>query len=346
VNPLTAQVSLGYEMNYRRSSILFILVVLGCMAFTGCGAGAKSSGNSVSSANGNSSAAPAAVVAPASLTFSSQVLNTTSPADIVTLTNTGNASLSLASVKVTGNFAQSNNCGTSLPAGASCTVSVTFTPTAVGSRSGTVSFADNAPQSPQVAHLYGTGVTAGTLAANPTSVSFGTVPVGQTGSQTLTLTNGGGQSITVSSVSRSGAGLALSGISVPLTLAPGQSSSFNVTYTPTTSGTLSGTVYLTNNGPTTSISIPVAGTAAAAPPPQVILQWSASSSSVIGYNTYRGTVSGGPYTELTASPVAQTSSTDQSVQAGNTYFYVVTAVGTNGVESRYSSPVEAVVPTM
>ncbi len=434
-------------MNYRCSSILFILFALGCLALTGCGAGSKSSGNSVSSVESNSSSASLSVsnlvfssqllnstsapqtvtltntgnanlsfegvsasanfaattacpsslpagascaisvtftpteigtltgtisvaegadgspqqvalsgtgadaavlavtVTPASLTFGSQVVNSTSPADTVTLTNTGNTSLSLASVSVTGNFAQTNKCGKSLAAGASCTVNVTFTPTAVGSPTGTLSFSDNAPASPQVVHLYGTGVAAGTLAANPTSVSFGTVTVGQTGSATLTLTNSSGESVTVSSVSTSGAGLGLSGISTPLTLAPGQSSSFSATVTPASSGSISGTIYLTNNSSTTSIAIPVAGTAVAAvEAPQVVLEWSASNSAVIGYNAYRGTVSGGPYTKLTASPVAQSSYTDQTVQAGDTYFYVVTAVGTNGTESGYSSQVEAVVP--
>jgi hypothetical protein len=290
-------------------------------------------------------AAPAATVTPASLTFGSQVVNSTSPADTVTLSNTGNASLSLASVSVTGNFAQTNNCGTSLSAGASCTVSVTFTPTAVGSPSGTLSFADNAPRSPQVVQLYGTAVTVGTLAASPASVSFGTVSVGQTGSETLTIKNGGGENVTVTSASTSGAGLALNGLSTPLTLAPGQSSSFTVTYAPTSSGSLSGTVYLTNNSSTTSIAIPVTGSGAVAALPQVVLEWTASGSSVIGYNTYRGTVTGGPYTKLTSSPMAQTSYTDQNVQAGNTYFYVVTAVGTNDVESGYSSQVAATVPT-
>lgn len=433
-------------MNYRRSSILFFLFALGCMAFTGCGAGSKSSANSVSSVDSNSSTAilsasklvfpsqllnstsapqtvtltntgntdlslgglsasanfaattacpsslpagascaisvtfapteigtltgtisisdgtgspqqvalsgtgaDAAVLAvtvtPASLTFGSQVVNSTSPADTVTLTNTGNTSLSLASVSVTGNFAQTNQCGTSLAAGASCTVNVTFTPTAVGSPTGTLSFSDNAPANPQVVHLYGTGVAAGTLAANPTSVSFGTVTVGQTGSATLTLTNSSGESVTVSSVSTSGAGLGLSGISTPLTLAPGQSCSFSATVTPASSGSISGTIYLTNNSSTTSIAIPVAGTAvAAAEAAQVVLEWSASNSAVIGYNAYRGTVSGGPYTKLTESPVSQSSYTDQTVQAGDTYFYVVTAVGTNGTESGYSTQVEAAVP--
>ncbi len=290
--------------------------------------------------------APAVSFSPASLTFSSQVLNSTSEADTVTLTNTGNASLSLASVHTSGAFAETNNCGTAVAAGASCIMSVTFTPTSAGSLSGSLSFADNAAGSPQSVSLYGTGVSAGALSENQASVSFGTVTVGQTSSQTLTITNTGGENVIVSAASTSGAGVALSGISVPLTLAPGKSSSFTTTFSPTSTGAVSGTITLTNNSPTPSVAIPVTGTgAAASAAPQVVLTWGESSTSVAGYNTYRGTVPGGPYTKLTASPVAQTSYTDSGVQAGSTYFYVVTAVGTNGVESGYSSQVEAVVPT-
>lgn len=78
---------------------------------------------------------------------------------------------------------------------------------------------------------------------------------------------------------------------------------------------------------------------------QVVLEWDASSSQVIGYNPYRGTVTGGPYTKLTLSPIPQTSYPDHNVEAGQTYFYVVTAVGTDGVESAFSNEAEATVPT-
>jgi fibronectin type 3 domain-containing protein len=76
----------------------------------------------------------------------------------------------------------------------------------------------------------------------------------------------------------------------------------------------------------------------------VSLTWTASTSSVIGYNTYRGTVSGGPYTKLTGSPNSATSYTDSTVQSGTTYFYTVTSVDSNNVESAYSSEVSAVIP--
>lgn len=287
----------------------------------------------------------AATVSAASLTFGNQLLNSTSAAESVTLTNTGNVSLSLTGVTVSGNFAQTNNCGSTLSAGASCTANVTFTPTAAGSRTGTLSFADGAPQSPQVVQLYGTGVTAGTLVESPTSVSFGTVTVGQTSTQTVTVSNTGGENISVTSASTSGAGFGLNGISTPLTLAPGQHASFNVTFAPTTSGSVSGTINLTNNGATPAITLPVTGTGAATPSHEVTVSWSAVTSPVSGYNTYRSSVNGGPYTKLTSSPDSATSYIDTNVQAGDSYYYVVTSVATNGVESGYSNQAEATVPT-
>jgi fibronectin type 3 domain-containing protein len=76
----------------------------------------------------------------------------------------------------------------------------------------------------------------------------------------------------------------------------------------------------------------------------VTLTWTASTSTVSGYNVYRSTVSGGPYTKLTASPVAATTYVDSTVTASQTYYYVVTAVDSSGVESANSAEVSAVVP--
>jgi len=76
----------------------------------------------------------------------------------------------------------------------------------------------------------------------------------------------------------------------------------------------------------------------------VLLSWNADTGSISGYNTYRSTVSGGPYSKLTASPQPATSYTDLAVQSGTTYYYVVTAVSTSSMESGYSNQAEATVP--
>jgi hypothetical protein len=93
-------------------------------------------------------------------------VGTTSVAQNVTLTNTGNAVLSVASVGLTGtnpgDFSQTNTCASGAAVGANCSISVTFAPTAAGTRSASVSIADNASGSPQTISLSGAGVQPGT----------------------------------------------------------------------------------------------------------------------------------------------------------------------------------------
>jgi parallel beta-helix repeat protein len=113
-------------------------------------------------------------VTPASLTFASQALNTTSNGQQVTVNNTGTTAATLSVIVATGDFSQTNTCGTSIAAGASCTVSVRFTPTASGTRTGSLTIASNASNSPSTVALTGTG--AGTVSTNlalnqPTSSS-------------------------------------------------------------------------------------------------------------------------------------------------------------------------------
>jgi hypothetical protein len=101
--------------------------------------------------------APAVSLSPTTLTFAKQTVGTTSAAKTVTLTNTGNATLNITSISASGDFAQTNNCGSSVVAGAGCVIQVTFTPTRQGGRTGTVTVTDNAANSPQLVSLSGTG---------------------------------------------------------------------------------------------------------------------------------------------------------------------------------------------
>jgi len=98
---------------------------------------------------------------PTSLNFGNVTVNTTSASQPVTLTNSQAVSLTITSITTSGDYAQTNNCGTTLAANASCTINVTFTPTVSGTRTGTLSVNDNGPGSPQTASLTGVGVTGG-----------------------------------------------------------------------------------------------------------------------------------------------------------------------------------------
>jgi hypothetical protein len=123
---------------------------------------------------GGSNPSASLSASPSALTFGSQALNTTSAAQTVTIRNTGTASATGVGVSVSGDFTQTGNCGSTIAAGASCTVEVSFRPTASGSRTGTLTIASNATNSPTTVALSGTG--AGTTPTNlaafkPTSES-------------------------------------------------------------------------------------------------------------------------------------------------------------------------------
>ncbi len=100
---------------------------------------------------------PTVTLSPTSLNFGAQQVGTTSAPQNVTLTNSGSAPLNVSGISVQGDFAQSNTCNTTVQAGSNCEISVTFTPTVSGTRSGMLTIADNAANSPQTVSLSGTG---------------------------------------------------------------------------------------------------------------------------------------------------------------------------------------------
>ena len=291
-------------------------------------------------------AAPSAGLSVSSLTFGSQTVNTTSADQTVTLTNSGNASLTISSVAITGDFAQTNTCGATLAANSSCSLNVTFTPTATGSRAGTLTITDSAATSPNVVSLTGAGVTPGQLSVSSSSIAFGSVAVDQISTQPVGVTNVGGTSVTISSASTSGAGFGIAGLSLPMVIEPQQSTTFSVSFSPSSTGADSGDVYLTNDGTVSPLTIPLTGTGTSAPLHSAGLSWEASTSSdVVGYYVYRGEQSGGPYTQITVTAVIGTAYTDATVAGGITYYYVLTAVDNTGTQSGYSNETVAAIPT-
>jgi trimeric autotransporter adhesin len=179
---------------------------------------------------GTTPPAPQAVLSPSSLTFSSTTVGVTSTAQAITLSNPGNATLSISGITITGSntadFAETNNCTTTLAAGATCTINVTFTPASAASFTASVSVADNATGSPQMAALSGTGV------APPPPVDFATTS--STPPQTVTSGGTAQFSIAVQPVNGSFTNIVtLSATGLP----PGATASFQpATVTPGSSG--------------------------------------------------------------------------------------------------------------
>ncbi len=167
----------------------------------------------------------------------------------LTVKNTGLGPVSISAGSVRTPFSVS---GLTVPytisTGGYLTLSVKFAPTSTGLFSSSVLFTSNATNGSAQYSVSGTGVTAaGAVTTTPASVSFGTVANGTTNSQTVQLKNAGGTSVTISSIAVSGTGFTLSRISVPLTLAPAQTSSFSVAFGPTASGSVTGSVTIKSN---------------------------------------------------------------------------------------------------
>jgi hypothetical protein len=188
------------------------------------------------------------VFSPTSLTFASQLIGTSSVAQSVTLSNTGSSSLTITSIAISGDFLQTNNCGSSLTAGANCKITVTFKPTKPNSRAGAVTVTDNATGSPQSVPLTGTGTY---VKLSPASLIFGTVTVGTSSSpQVATFTNASKSALAIKSLTISGTNsLDFSetntcGVSV----AAGKSCTISVIFKPTASGARSASVSIVDAG--------------------------------------------------------------------------------------------------
>ena len=206
----------------------------------------NASGSAPSIALSGTGVASIAGLTPSSLTFANQIVGTTSGTQSVTLTNSGDATLNISSVSVTGNFSQFNNCGTTLAAGASCTLNIAFTPTATGTRIGMLTIADDALNgSPQTASLTGAGA-ASIAGLAPSSLTFANQIVGTTsGTQSVTLTNSGNATLNISSISITGNFSQSNNCGA--TLAAGASCTLNVAFTPTATGTRTGTLTIADN---------------------------------------------------------------------------------------------------
>jgi hypothetical protein len=262
-----------------------------------------------------------------------------------TIRNSGHSNVTLVQVGASGGAFTKMGIITpmTLTPSESVTFAAKFRPTAVGSATGSLRVISSATDSSLVVPLSGTGTSSGQLTLSPSAMNFGNVAVGSSKSQRATLT-AKGANVTISSRTLSSAEFALSGLSLPMSLPAGQSASFSVTFTPQMSGTANAGLSIGNSASAAPLSESLSGTGTAGAGHSVALSWKASISRVVGYNVYRGTQSGGPYATV-ASANAGATFTDESVQAGQTYYYVVTAVDAAGAESVHSNQVRALIPS-
>jgi hypothetical protein len=296
------------------------------------------------SGTGTAPASAQLTVAPSSVNFGNVAVGTTATQSIT-------MSASGAAVTVSSNSSSNPQFGlngTSFPltiaAGQSLSISVAFAPKSSGAASGSLSFSSNASNSPAPASLAGMGTVAASpqLAVTPALLNFGNVAVGTTTTQPITM-SASGAAVTVSSDSSSNSQFVLKGASFPLTIAAGQSVSFNVAFTPTSSGTESGSLSIASNATNSPAPESLAGIGTVTNY-SVSLWWNASTN-VAGYNVYRSTAANGTYAKVNPNLDAGTAYTDSTVASGQTYYYEATSVNSSGQESsRSTPPVVAALP--
>lgn len=198
-----------------------------------------------------------ASLTPSSLVFAAQNAGTTSSPQTITLRNSGTGTMSITNVTTTGDFSQTNTCGASLGSGASCIISVSFNPTAGGTRTGTLSVSDNATGSPHTASLSGTGLVPA-VNFNVGSLLFAGQALGTTsGSQSVALTNSGTGTLLISSIVATGDFGQTSNCGS--SLAAGATCYINVTFTPAAAGLRTGVLSVNDNAPGSPHTINLSG---------------------------------------------------------------------------------------
>ncbi len=221
--------------------------------------------------------APAVSLSPMSLSFGNQNVGTTSAAQTITLTNSGGAPLTITSIALNGpnpaDFGESANCPLSpsmLAVGASCVISIIFSPSATGARAASISVGDNATDSPQNVSLSGTGVgSTPTVTLKRMAFRFGSQRIGATSArQTTTLTNSGTVALTISSITLTGRNAAdfAATATCPATLAPHAACTIGVTFTPTAIGIRSARISIGDNAGNSPQSVILVGMGVASAP--------------------------------------------------------------------------------
>jgi hypothetical protein len=327
--------------------ILLASAVVCAAAASGCA--------SASADKASATAAPAKIsVVPSVIDFNSVVVGQKN-SQTVRITNSSAVPVSLQRVRVSGSGFALSSVNTPLPLapGKHANVSVVFAPSAMTPANGSLVISSPDLKAPVTVPLSGSGEKpTAALAASPASINFGTRAVKSSSSQTITLKNTGNIPFSIDSIMLTGSAFSVSGLTAGVSVSPGQSLNFQAWFHPTATGGLSTTVTISSAAISAPLKIPLSGSAStAAENPSsvsshsVSLDWNASSNGIAGYHIYRGTSSSGPFSRISGSLISSLSYLDVSVQAGAEYFYVVTAVGADGLESVFSNEAMATIPS-
>ena len=327
----------------------FILLTF-AIIFTGYSSGCASTS---AGKTATQSASTQISVVPATVDFKAVVVGQKN-SQTIKITNTSQSPIDLQQLRVSGSgFALSSSpAAVSLAPGSAVNLTVVFSPVNGNTATGSLVISAAELKTPITVPLSGSGAKAATgLTASPASIDFGTHAVKSSTSQSVTLTNNGNISMSLSSVDLPGSVFSVSGLSKGVSLAPGQQLQFHVWFRPAAAGASAQTLTINSSSLPTPLIIAFSGSASnsvtepTAPTHSVTLNWEAGPSSVEGYNVYRSEVSGGPYQRINSSLVTSPTYVDTTVQSGGHYFYVVTSLKKNGDESAYSNEVAVNIPS-
>ena len=211
---------------------------------------------------------PAITLTPATLTFAAQPVATASPAQTVTVSNTGNAPLTISGITTTGDFDETDTCtaasSNTLAPAATCTVQVTFLPSATGARTGVLTVFGNVPGGQATVTLNGTATPPAAIVLNPIAVVFPTTSVGATSAPiNITISNTGGTTATLQTPTITGTDFKLTANTCTATLPSQVGCTVSVVFAPTVSGPRSGTFTITDSAGTQTASLNGAATSPA-----------------------------------------------------------------------------------
>ena len=289
---------------------------------------------------------------PSSASFGSVPLGI-SNSQAIQLKNSGtlNATISAAVVSSANFTLQGLKLPVVLAPGHTIGCTLVFTPRATGYVAGSVSITSTASNKTLTLTISGSGVAAApSLTVTPTTLAFGNEHVGNTQTLAVGLKNSGNSSVKISSVGVSAADIQTGGGVNGSTIAPGQSATLSVSFSPKKAETVSGSVTITSNagGSPTIIHVSGAGVSSSQVSSNghsVMLSWQASTSpDVTGYYVYRASGVTTAYSRLVTTPVSGLNYADAALVAGDTYTYAVTAVDSSGQESTYSAPLTVTIP--
>jgi len=206
-------------------------------------------------------AAPQMSLSSASIQFGTVGIGSTANMNL-TISNTGSADLTVSAVSLTG--AEFSVSGITTPktivAGQSAVAGLSFQPKVGGAAAATLSIMSNDPAHPTMSvAMAGTGFQSG-ISLTPSSANFGSVAVGSTNSQTIQIGNPGTSVLTITQAIVTGTGFSTTGLTVPVSINPGQSTTFNAKYQPTATGAASGSITLVSNAASSPTVVALTGT--------------------------------------------------------------------------------------